>query len=101
MYSVFNAIDTQYKQVDAYQSVTLTFDKEYTHVIVWRNGVKKLVALDENNAITLENGAGDIVYVIAYTYQDKSGYWTENDEGDNGVWFPGNGNYNDDVNIKS
>ncbi len=101
MYSVMNVIDSQYKDVDVYQSVTLTFDAAYTHVVLWRNGVKKLVALDAENSITLENGAGESVFVIPYTYKDESGYWNEQNGDDNGVWFPGNDRYNDDVNIKS
>ena len=99
MYSVMNVIDSQWKDADTYQSVTLTFNEMYTHAVVWRNGVKKLVALDENNAIMLENGAGECVFVIPYKYKNQSGYWNDNN-GENGVWFPGNEGYNDDVNMK-
>jgi hypothetical protein len=100
MYAVMNAIDSQWKGVDTYQSVTLTFDPAYTHAVVWRNGVKKLVALDENASITIENGAGEAVFVIPYTYQDKSGYWIDKGGCENGVWFPGSDLYNEDVNMK-
>ena len=89
MYAVTNLIDPQYKGVDAYQSATITFDSAYTHAIVWRNGVRKLVVLDENHSITFENGAGESVYVIPYTYEEKSEYWNDEGFGDNGIHFPG------------
>ena len=73
---------------DTYQMVKLTFDAKYTHVILWRNGVKKLVALDKLNSLTIENGAGEAAYIIPYTYKENPGYIWDSTQEDNGVWFP-------------
>lgn len=88
MYSVMNVIDSQWTDVDTYQSVTLTFDVAYTHVVLWRNGVKQLVALDENNSITVENGAGEVVFMIPYQYEEYPGYMFDENQEDNGIFFP-------------
>ena len=89
MYSVMNATDGKYsKDTSAYEQVTMTFGDEYTHAIVWRNGVKTLVKLDANNSLELENGAGEAVFVIPYKYINKnqSGFIVDGD--DNGMFFP-------------
>ena len=91
MYSIMNVIDGKYaNDYAAYQTTTLTFAESYTHVILWRNGVKKLVALDENNSIEIETAAGEAVYVIGYAYDANDGLFTDEDQRDNGVFFPGN-----------
>lgn len=89
MYSVMNAVDGKYNQdVGAYAQTVLTFGAEYTHAIVWRNGEKMLVALDENNALEIENAAGEVVFVIPYKYiyKDQSGFIVDGE--DNGMFFP-------------
>ena len=89
MYSVMNAVDGKYaSDVSAYAQTTLTFGAEYTHAIVWRNGVKTLVALDENNALEIENAAGEAVFIIPYKYIDKSSWYFDETTGDNGMFFP-------------
>ncbi len=89
MYAVMNAVDSKYaNEVGAYSQATLTFGAEYTHAIVWRNGVKTLVALDENNALEIENAAGEAVFIIPYKYIDKSGFYFDETTGDNGMFFP-------------
>ena len=92
MYAIMNVTDGKYRtDVGAYEQVKLTFDDQYTHVILWRNGVKTLVALDENNALEIENAAGEIAFVIPYCYK-STGYY-EKETGDNGAFFPINGQW--------
>ena len=67
MYAIMNMTDGKYaSDCAAYQTTTLTFKNTYTHVILWRNGEKKLVSLDENHCLEVENAAGEAVYVIPY-----------------------------------
>lgn len=90
MYAVFNAIDAKNQDVGTYQSATFTFSAEYKCVEVWRNGKKQIVALDENNCITIENAAGEAVYLIVRG-QENSDYTYDYELGDNGLLFPGQG----------
>ena len=91
MYAIMNATDSKYaSDYTAHDTVTLTFNTAYTHAIVWRNGVKKLVALDANHSLEVENAAGDVVFVIPYLYEKPSDYFGNAGAGDNGIFFPGN-----------
>ncbi len=90
MYAVMNLSDSEYAtDYTAYDSVTLTFGDTYTHAIVWRNGVKKLVMLDANHSLEIENAAGEAVYVIPYKKQVNSDYFGDEMNKDNGAFFPG------------
>ncbi len=89
MYALMNVTDSKYAtDVGAYEQAWLQFGEEYTHVIVWRDGVQTLIALDENNALEIENAAGEAVFIIPYRYVDKSGFYYDNEEEDNGAYFP-------------
>ena len=91
MYAIMNMTEGKYaSDYTACENVTLAFRADYTHAIVWRNGVKKLVALDANHSLEIDNDAGDIVFVIPYQYQDNSGYFADANNKENGVFFPGN-----------
>ncbi len=97
MYAIMNMTDGKFANDSAaHQSATLTFGSQYTHAILWRNGEKKLVALDENHSLEIENAAGEAVFVIVYKYTESSnqndGNFYDPDQEDNGIWFPGNEN---------
>ncbi len=90
MYAIMNMTDGKYaSDYAAYQTTTLTFGSRYTHVILWRNGEKKLVALDENHSLEIENAAGEAVYVIPYVYKEAGDDFYDAEQKDNGAWFPG------------
>ena len=96
MYAIMNMTDGKYaSDFAAYQTTTLTFSDAYTHAILWRNGEKKLVALDENHCLEIENAAGEAVYVIPYVINLDNGLFTDPDQEDNALWFPGNENAGD------
>ena len=88
MYMLQNITDAQYS---ALQTVKVTFNEDYEYAIVWKNGEKQVVRL-QNNEYVAKLQAGEAVYVIPFNAEE-----TEQDDGfvvdtanrDNGVWFPG------------
>jgi hypothetical protein len=62
MYMAMNVLDPDAENTQ--ETVTLTFNS-YTHVLVYRNGVFKEVALN-SGVYTAELVAGEAVYVIPY-----------------------------------
>ena len=65
MYMVQNVVDSKFQGSKSYQTVTLTFAKEYKYALVYRNGKSTAVALN-NHKLTVENRAGDAAYVLPY-----------------------------------
>ena len=68
MYMVMNIIDPQHRGSKGYQTTTVTFDKRYTHVLMFKNAINEptIVELDKNKQLVVEQRAGEAVYVIPY-----------------------------------
>ena len=65
MYMVQNIVDPVYTGTGSYQTTTLTFNEEYEYAVVWTNGEKQVVSL-ENNQYTVTQHPGQAVYVIPF-----------------------------------
>ncbi len=50
----------------AYQTNVVTFSTEYTHVVVYKNGVGTPQKLEEGNKLTVEVAPGEAVFVLPY-----------------------------------
>lgn len=64
MYAVMNAVDPVFSKT-ADISATLTFDKKYTHVLIWKNGKRSTTEL-RNGSFTVKLLPGEAVYAIPY-----------------------------------
>ena len=66
MYMALNAIDPKEgMNTNTLISATLTFDPQFTHAVVWKNGKKTEVEL-LNGKLDVQNFPGEAVYVIPY-----------------------------------
>ena len=65
MYMVQNIVDTINKGSKAFQTTVLTFDEQYTHVVVFVKGEKTLKKLD-NGTLTLKHKPGEATYVMPF-----------------------------------
>ncbi len=68
MYVMMNIIDSQERGSTGYQTMTVTFDDRYTHVLMFKNAINEpiIVELDKNNQLVVEQHAVEAVYVIPY-----------------------------------
>ena len=68
MYVLMNVIDPAERGSTGYQTMTVTFDDRYTHVLMFKNAINEpiIVELDKNNQLVVEQHAGEAVYVIPY-----------------------------------
>ena len=67
MYMIMNAIDTQVKGSKAYQTTTVTFDNQYSHVLVFKNAINEPYTVElKNHKLEIEQTPGEAVYVIPY-----------------------------------
>ena len=82
-----NITDTRYS---ALQTLKVTFNESYQYAIVWKNGEKSVVRL-ENNEYVVKLDAGEAVYVIPFNPDESNGEDGFHDaaSGDNGGWWPG------------
>ena len=62
MYMVQNAVDPQY---DVVQTVTMTFTGK-TYAVVYENGFKRIVNLNNDGTLTLKLSEGNAAYVMAF-----------------------------------
>lgn len=91
MYMVQNLVDPMGESVLALQTAKLTFNEDYEYAIVWKNGEKSVVKL-ENNTYVVKQNSGEAVYVIPFN-PDESNRQDENfifdaAHGDNCIVFP-------------
>lgn len=93
MYMIQNITNPAYQTAGTLQTVKLTFNEDYEYAIVWKNGEKSIVKL-ENNTYVVKQNAGEAVYVIPFNVdEDANGdYVYDSSSGDNGAWFPGSSN---------
>ncbi len=84
MYMAQNITDSQYTSL---QTVKLTFNEDYQYAIVWKNGEKSVVRL-ENNEYVAKLNSGEAVYVIPFNDQEKVGVNVDTNQGDTLVQFP-------------
>ena len=63
---VMNVLSGNDKGSVAYQTNTITFSNEYTHVVVYKDGVGTPQKLEEGNKLTVELEAGQAVYLLPY-----------------------------------
>ncbi len=66
MYMVMNLLGGWNEGSYAYQTNTVTFSDEYTHVVVYKNGVGTPQKLGAGNTIEIELAAGEAVYLLPY-----------------------------------
>ncbi len=66
MYMVMNVIGAGAEGSRAYQTTTLTFSDEYTHVVVYKNGVGTPQKLEAGNKLTVKLAATEAVFVLPY-----------------------------------
>lgn len=66
LYMVMNVLSGNDKGSVAYQTNTITFSNEYTHVVVYKDGVGTPQKLEEGNKLTVELEAGQAVYLLPY-----------------------------------
>ena len=90
MYMVQNLVDPYYASEGTRQTAKLTFNADYEYALVYKNGVGKVVKL-ENNTYVVKQNAGEAVYVIPFN-PEAHGFVFDGGVGDNGVWFPGSEN---------
>lgn len=90
MYMLQNITDPREKSDGTLQTIKLAFNGDYEYAIVWKNGQKSIVRL-ENNTYIVKQNAGEAVYVIPFN-QGEGGFVIDHGNGDNGVWFPGSSN---------
>ena len=89
MYMVQNITDPCYQTAGTNQTVKLTFNEDYEYAIVWKNGERSIVKL-ENNTYVVKQNSGEAVYVIPFNVEGgaNGGYVQDTDKGDNGAWWP-------------
>lgn len=66
MYMVMNTLDTMNRGSKAYQTTDVTFASEYTHVVVYKNGVGTPQKLGAGNKISVELSPGEAAYLLPY-----------------------------------
>lgn len=66
MYMVMNTTDTLNRGSMAYQTTDVTFASEYTHVVVYKDGVGTPQKLGADNKISVELSPGEAVYLLPY-----------------------------------
>jgi hypothetical protein len=66
MYMVQNTVNPENKGSRVFQTATLTFSSEYTHVVVYRNGVGTPQKLETGNKLTIYNAPGEAAFVLPY-----------------------------------
>lgn len=66
MYMVMNMLGSGCEGSRAFQTTTLTFSSEYTHVVVYKNGVGTPQKLEAGNKLTVKLAAAEAVYVLPY-----------------------------------
>ena len=86
MYMLQNITDSQYT---ALQTIKVAFNEAYQYAIVWKNGEKSVVKL-QNNEYTVKLNAGEAVYVIPFNAEETAngGYVHDQNQQDNGAWWP-------------
>ncbi len=89
MYMVQNITLPQHQTAGTLQTVKLTFNENYEYAVVWKNGERSIVKL-ENNTYVVKQNSGEAVYVIPFNVTDGEGdgYVYDPSKGDNGAWFP-------------
>ena len=65
MYMVMNTVDTMNRGSMSYQTTEVTFSSEFTHVVVYKNGVGTPQKLS-NGKVSVELTPGDAVYLLPY-----------------------------------
>ena len=66
MYMVMNLVGAWAEGSRAYQTNEVTFSSEYTHVVIYKNGVGTPQKLEEGNKLTVELAPGEAVYLLPY-----------------------------------
>jgi hypothetical protein len=68
MYMVMNLLDPIAKGSPAYQTTTVTFSEQFTHVLTYKNNsaVPVIQELDKNHQLVIEQTAGEAMFVIPY-----------------------------------
>ncbi len=66
MYMVMNTVDTMNRGSKSYQTTSVTFASEYTHVVVYKNGVGTPQKLSAGNKIAVELTPGEAAYLLPY-----------------------------------
>ena len=66
MYMVMNVIGAGAEGSRAFQTTTLTFSDEYTHVVIYKNGVGTPQKLEDGNKLTIKLAATEAVFVLPY-----------------------------------
>jgi hypothetical protein len=66
MYMFMNMLGAWNEGSLSYQVNEITFSSEYTHVVIYKNGVGTPQKLEEGNKLTIELAAGEAVFVLPY-----------------------------------
>lgn len=66
MYMVMNLLGAGCEGSRAYQTTVLTFPAEYTHAVVYKNGVGTPQKLEDGNKLTIKLPATEAAYVLPY-----------------------------------
>lgn len=66
MYMIMNLVGGRNEGSRAYQTNVVTFSSEYTHVVVYRNGVGTPQKLGAGNTLEVEVAPGEAVFVLPY-----------------------------------
>ena len=66
LYMIMNFVTGWNEGSRAYQTNVVTFSDEYTHVVVYKNGVGTPQKLEEGNKLTVEVAPGEAVFVLPY-----------------------------------
>lgn len=66
LYMMMNALGSWNEGSYAYQTNTIQFSDEYTHVVVYKNGVGTPQKLGAGNTLTVELAAGEAVFLLPY-----------------------------------
>mgnify|MGYP006967412122 CR=1 FL=1 len=66
MYMIMNFISGWNEGSRAYQTNVVTFSSEYTHVVVYKNGVGTPQKLGAGNTLEVEVAPGEAVFVLPY-----------------------------------
>ena len=65
MYMIMNAVEAQNAGSRAYQTATVEFPAEYTHVAIYKNGERTTQKLDEHKTV-VKLAAGEAAFVMPY-----------------------------------
>ena len=84
----YTSADPSIATVNGYGRVTGIFtDNKFLFASRGESAMK----LEMYNSALDENGAGDVVYIIPYKYKEKTPYFYDYDQEDNGEFFPEDG----------